>query len=135
MSRSLYRSRLKAALEEEAARFHTSIYEDLRIFEEDIDGTEAHDIMLHEAGIIPREALKRILEALEELRAEWREGHIEVGPEYEDVHEYVESRVIERIGVEAGGMMHTGRSRNDQVMVDVRMRVRRELLELSLIHI
>ena len=131
MSRSLYRSRLKAALEEEAARFHTSIYDDLRIFEEDIDGTEAHDIMLHEAGIIPREALRLILKALEELRAEWREGHIEVGPEYEDVHEYVESRVIERIGVEAGGMMHTGRSRNDQVMVDVRMRVRRELLEVA----
>ncbi len=131
MSGGLYRSRLKAALEEEAARFHTSIYEDLRIFEEDIDGTEAHDIMLHEAGIIPREALRRILQALEELRAEWREGRIEVGPEYEDIHEYIESRVIEKIGLEVGGMMHTGRSRNDQVMVDVRMRVRTELLEVA----
>lgn len=131
MSRSLYRSRLKAALEEEAARFHTSIYEDLRIFEEDIDGTEAHDIMLHEVGIIPREALRRILQALEELRAEWREGHVEISPEYEDIHEYIESRVIEKVGLEVGGMMHTGRSRNDQVMVDVRMRVRRELLEVA----
>jgi len=131
LSRSLYRSRLKAALEEEAARFHTSIYEDLRIFEEDIDGTEAHDIMLHEVGIIPREALRRILQALEELRAEWREGYVEVSPEYEDIHEYIESRVIGKIGIEAGGMMHTGRSRNDQVMVDVRMRVRRELLEVA----
>ena len=131
MRGGLYRSRLKAALEEEAARFHTSIYEDLRILEEDVDGTEAHDIMLYEAGVIPLEALRGILKALEEVKEEWREGRVEVGPEYEDIHEYVESRVIEKIGLEMGGRMHTGRSRNDQVMVDVRMRVRDELLEVA----
>lgn len=130
LSGGLYRSRLKKALEETAARFHTSIYEDLRIFEEDIEGTEAHDIMLHEVGLIPLEALREILRALEEVREEWKRGELEVGPEYEDVHEYIESKVIQRIG-SVGGMMHTGRSRNDQVMVDVRMRVRSELLEVA----
>jgi argininosuccinate lyase len=130
LSRGLYRWRLKAALDEEAARFHTSIYEDLRIFEEDIDGTEAHDIMLHEVGIIPLEALRAILRALEELRKEWRESKVEVSPEYEDIHEYVESKVIEKIG-EVGGMMHTGRSRNDQVIVDIKMKVRGDLLEVA----
>ena len=68
--------------------------------------------------------------ALEEIRGEWRRGEVEIGAEFEDIHEYIEARVIEKIGIEAGGMLHTGRSRNDQVMVDVRLRVRDEILEM-----
>jgi len=128
---SLFRSRLSKEFDDRTARFHTSVVEDLRIFEEDITGTEAHDIMLHERGIIPLKELKKILSALEEIRGEWRAGELTIGPEYEDVHEYVEGRVIEKIGIEAGGMIHTGRSRNDQVVVDMRLRVREELLELA----
>ena len=105
--------------------------EDLRIFEDDIDGTEAHDIMLHEQDVIPLDALKLILSALEEIRSEWRRGEVEVGAEFEDIHEYVEKRVIEKVGIEVGGMIHTGRSRNDQVMVDLRLRVREDLLETA----
>jgi len=127
----LFRSRLAKGFDDRAARFHTSVAEDLRIFEDDIDGTEAHDIMLHEQGVIPLDALRLILSALEEIRAEWRQGEAEVGPEFEDIHEYIEARVIGKVGVEAGGMMHTGRSRNDQVMVDVRLRVREDLLEAA----
>jgi len=126
---SLFRSRLAKEFDDRTARFHTSVVEDLRIFEEDINGTEAHDIMLHEQGVIPLEALKLILSALEEIREEWRRGEVEVGAEFEDIHDYIEARVIEKVGMEAGGMLHTGRSRNDQVMVDVRLRVREELLE------
>jgi len=128
---SLFRSRLAKGFDDRTARFHTSVVEDLRIFEDDIDGTEAHDIMLHEQGVIPPGALKLILSALEEIRGEWRRGEVEVGPEYEDIHEYIEARVIEKIGMEAGGMIHTGRSRNDQVMVDVRLRLREDLLEAA----
>jgi len=128
---SLFRSRLTKEFDDRTARFHTSVVEDLRIFEEDINGTEAHDIMLHEQGIIPLDALKLILSALEDVREEWRQGDVEIGAEFEDIHEYIESRVIEKVGMEAGGMLHTGRSRNDQVMVDVRLRVREELLEAS----
>lgn len=128
MSR-LFRSRLAKEFDDRTARFHTSVVEDLRIFEDDIGGTEAHDIMLHEQGIIPWQALKQILKALEEIRDEWLRGEVEIGVEYEDVHEYIEARVIEKVGIEVGGMIHTGRSRNDQVMVDVRLRVRQELLE------
>ena len=131
MGSSLFRSRLARKFGDRTARFHTSVVEDLRIFEEDIDGTEAHDIMLHEQGVIPLGALKLILRALEEIRGEWRRGEVEVGAEFEDIHEYIEARVIEKIGVEAGGMLHTGRSRNDQVMADVRLRVREELLEAA----
>ncbi|MDH5791329.1 MAG: argininosuccinate lyase [Candidatus Bathyarchaeota archaeon] len=128
---SLFRSRLAREFDERTARFHTSVVEDLRIFEDDIDGTEAHDIMLHERGIIPREALRKILGSLEEIRGQWRRGEVEIGAEYEDVHEYIEAGVIERVGIEVGGMIHTGRSRNDQVVVDMRLRVRDELLETA----
>jgi len=128
---SLFRSRLARKFDDRTARFHTSVVEDLRIFEDDIDGTEAHDIMLHEQGIIPLEALRLILSALEEIRGEWRRGEVEVGAEFEDIHEYVETRVIEKIGIESGGMIHTGRSRNDQVVVDIRLRVREDLLEAA----
>jgi len=128
---SLFRSRLAKEFDDRTARFHTSVAEDLRIFEDDIDGTQAHDIMLHEQGIIPREALKRILGALEEIRAQWRAGEVEIGAEYEDVHEYIETKVVEKVGIEIGGMIHTGRSRNDQVVVDMRLRVREELLAIN----
>ncbi len=128
---SLFRSRLSKEFDDRTARFHTSVVEDLRIFEDDIDGTEAHDIMLHERGIIPEEALVKILKALEGVRSSWRRGDVEIGAEYEDVHEYIESRVIEEVGIEVGGMIHTGRSRNDQVVVDMRLRVREELLGIA----
>ena len=105
--------------------------EDLRIFEDDINGTEAHDIMLHEQGIIPLGSLKLILSALEGIREEWTRGEVQIGIEFEDVHEYIEKKVIDKIGIESGGMIHTGRSRNDQVVVDMRMRVRSEILDVS----
>jgi len=128
---SLFRSRLAKEFDDRTARFHTSVVEDLRIFEDDINGTEAHDIMLHEQGIIPREALAKILTALEEIRAKWRAGEVEIGAEYEDVHEYIETQVVEKVGLDVGGMIHTGRSRNDQVVVDMRLRTREELLAIK----
>jgi argininosuccinate lyase len=128
---SLFRSRLAKEFDDRTARFHTSVVEDLRIFEDDINGTEAHDIMLHEQGIISREALAKILSALEEIRAQWRAGEVEIGAEYEDVHEYIETKVVEKVGLDIGGMIHTGRSRNDQVVVDMRLRTREELLTIN----
>lgn len=127
----LFRSRLAKEFDDRIARFHTSTVEDLRMFEEDIDGTEAHDIMLHEQGIMDKKDLVKILGALEEVRQEWRDGKLSIGAEYEDVHEFIEARVIEKIGIEAGGMMHAGRSRNDQVMVDMRMVTKKELLAVA----
>jgi argininosuccinate lyase len=127
----LVRGRLAKGFDERTARFHTSVVEDLRMFEEDIDGTMAHDIMLQEQGIMEEETLKKILRALQEIKAEWRKGEIEIGAEYEDIHEYIETRVIEKIGIEAGGAMHTARSRNDQVMVDMKMVSKKELIAIA----
>jgi argininosuccinate lyase len=127
----VYRARLAGKFDEKTARFVSSIKEDERIFEEDIDGTEAHDIMLCEQGIITKEDLKKILSALEKLRLGKRAEKIAISPEFEDVHEFVEAYVIKEVGVETGGKLHTGRSRNDQVAVDIRMKVRSELNEVS----
>lgn len=131
MDRDVYRARLAGKFDEKTARFVSSLREDERIFEEDIDGTEAHNIMLYEQRIISRDDLKKILSALEKLRSQKRKGKLEIGPEFEDVHEFLEAYVIKEVGVEVGGKLHTGRSRNDQVAVDIRMRVRSELNEVS----
>ena len=128
---SLFRSRLAKEFDDRTARFHTSVVEDLRMFEEDIDGTMAHDIMLKEQGILDEEDLVKILGALQEIKEEWKNGELEIGAEYEDIHEFIEARVIEKIGIEAGGAMHTGRSRNDQVMVDMKMVTKKEMLAIA----
>ena len=128
---SLFRSRLAKEFDDRTARFHTSVVEDLRMFEEDINGTMAHDIMLKEQGILDEEDLVKILGALQEIKEEWKNGELEIGAEYEDIHEFIEARVIEKIGIEAGGAMHTGRSRNDQVMVDMKMVTKKEMLAIA----
>jgi argininosuccinate lyase len=127
----VYRARLKGKLDETAASFLSSLEEDRRIFEEDIDGTEAHDIMLHEQGVLTRGDLTSILRALEHIRLQWREGKLALDARVEDVHEYIEGRVIDAIGMEIGGKMHSGRSRNDQVALDTRMRLRVEVNQVS----
>lgn len=131
MESGVYRARLAGKFNEKTARFVSSIKEDERIFEEDINGTEAHDIMLCEQGIITKEDLKRILSALEKLRLSKEAEKITISPEFEDIHEFIEAYVIKEVGVEVGGKLHTGRSRNDQVAVDIRMKVRSELNDVS----
>jgi len=127
----IYRSRLGKPLDKEVAGFLSSLEDDSEIFLEDILGSEAHAIMLYEQGIIGREDLERILKALEEIKDEWLKGKIDFkAEEFEDVHEFIEARLIKMIGIEIGGKLHTGRSRNDQVALDIRLRMRRYLLEI-----
>jgi argininosuccinate lyase len=118
-------------MDRETARFISSIAEDERIFFEDLDGTEAHNIMLHDQGIITRDELRGILASLETLRSRKQKGDLEVSSEFEDIHEFIETYVIDEVGIQVGGKLHTGRSRNDQVALDVRMRVRTELNAVS----
>ncbi|MGQ9543753.1 MAG: argininosuccinate lyase [Candidatus Bathyarchaeia archaeon] len=131
MAPSVYRSRLSGEAAEQAARFMSSIRDDYKIALDDILGTMAHNIMLYERQIISRQDLKEILTVLEELRTLWIQGKIELNPNFEDVHEFIEDYVLRRAGVEVGGKMHTGRSRNDQVALDQRICLRRELNEIS----
>ncbi len=131
MKKGIYRSRLNKPLNKEAEKFISSLKEDEEILIEDIVGTEAHNIMLYEQGIIKKEELKKILEVLEEIKKDFIDGKIKLQEGYEDIHEFLESKVIERIGVEAGGKLHTARSRNDQVALDIRMKLRSLINEAS----
>ncbi|MBS7649989.1 argininosuccinate lyase [Candidatus Bathyarchaeota archaeon] len=131
MNSSVYRSRLSGEATEQAARFMSSIKEDNRILVDDILGTMAHNLMLYERGIISHQDLKKILAALEELRTLWIQGKVELNQKFEDVHEFIEGYVLEKAGLDVGGKMHTGRSRNDQVALDQRLCLRRELNDIS----
>lgn len=131
MDTGIYRSRLDKRLEEKAAKFLSSIEVDEEIFEEDLDGTQAHNIMLYEQGIIEKKDLKKILTVLEKIRNLKRTGKLKLDPSYEDVHEFLEAQVLKEIGYEVGGKIHTGRSRNDQVALDIRLKTRAELNRLS----
>jgi argininosuccinate lyase len=131
MPNGLYRSRLVEQADMKAGRFMSSLKDDIEILLEDIYGTEAHDIMLCEQGIISRDDLRQILTALEKIRREAEQGILKVEGEYEDVHEFLEDHVIKEAGVEAGGKLHTARSRNDQVALDIRLKTRAGLNEVS----
>ena len=100
--------------------FHSSISFDQRLAEQDITGSIAHATMLGEQGIIPKEDADKIVEGLRGILADVKAGKIEWMVDAEDIHMNVETILTQRIG-EAGKRLHTGRSRNDQVALDVRM--------------
>ena len=109
--------------------FNSSIQFDCRMYREDIQGSLAHAKMLAEQGIISQEDLKQIRQGLESILADVEAGKIEFTAENEDIHMNVEALLTERIG-EAGKRLHTARSRNDQVAVDLRLYLRREIDEI-----
>ena len=100
--------------------FHSSISFDQRMAEQDITGSIAHATMLGEQGIIPQEDADKIVEGLKGILEDVHAGKIEWMVDAEDIHMNVETILTQRIG-EAGKRLHTGRSRNDQVALDVRM--------------
>ncbi len=100
--------------------FHSSISFDQRMAEQDITGSIAHATMLGEQGIIPKEDADKIVKGLNGILEDVRAGKIEWMVDAEDIHMNVETILTQRIG-EAGKRLHTGRSRNDQVALDVRM--------------
>src|SRR5574340_892579 len=97
-----------------------SIQDDGALYAEDIRGSQAHVTMLAAQGIVPKAAARRIVAALEPVRAEFAAGKIPLDPALEDVHTHVERRLGELVGKDAG-YLHAGRSRNDQVALDERL--------------
>lgn len=110
--------------------FTASISFDRRLAEEDIAGSMAHCRMLASQGIISQEEAGRILAGLAEVREEIRRGEFTYSAALEDIHLHVEQRLTEKIGP-AGGKLHTGRSRNDQVALDMHLYVRKEILAVA----
>ncbi|MDP9015177.1 MAG: argininosuccinate lyase, partial [Thermoproteota archaeon] len=123
----MYRSRPSEKLKDDVLKFLSSMDQDHPILYYDILGSEAHSIMLHEKGHISDNELKGILSALEEAKKSPTNIKTE---EYEDIHEALEAFVIERSGLDAGGKMHVARSRNDQVVLDIRMKIRDDINEI-----
>jgi argininosuccinate lyase len=99
-----------------------SIQDDAALYAEDIRGSQAHVTMLAAQGIVPRAVARRVVAALDRVRAEFAAGEIRFDPALEDVHTHVERRLGELVGRDAG-FLHAGRSRNDQVALDKRLAV------------
>ncbi len=127
----MYRSRLKGSLDRHALAYLSSMDEDASLLPYDIIGSEAHSIMLYEQGLISKDELASILEALESAKGISADELRSMKERYEDVHEALEAYVISRAGIDAGGKMHTARSRNDQVTLDLRMKVRDDITAIE----
>ena len=110
--------------------FNASISFDKRLFMQDIEGSIAHVVMLEKQGILTCEEKDAIVKGLTGIRTDVEEGRLKISHEYEDVHSFVEANLIDRIG-DAGKKLHTGRSRNDQVALDMKLYVRAEVLQVS----
>lgn len=110
--------------------FNASISFDKRFYEQDIRGSIAHVTMLAKQGILTEEEKKQIIDGLNGIREDVENGKLEITDKYEDIHSFVEANLIDRIG-DAGKKLHTGRSRNDQVALDMRLYTRDEVLELD----
>lgn len=119
----MYRSRLGNDLNKITLDYVSSISDDVEIALYDILGSQAHTIMLYENKIITKAEVKKILSALESIKKEKFEKKSDV----EDIHELIESLVIKRAGSASGGKMHSARSRNDQVSLDIRMKIRDDI--------
>lgn len=119
----MYRSRFTENLDEHTLDYLSSIPEDKEIILYDIWGSQAHTIMLCENKIITKKDAAKILSSLEKLKKE----NLLVTSDSEDIHELMESLVIKKAGKQAGGKMHTARSRNDQISLDIRMKIRDDI--------
>lgn len=108
--------------------FNASISFDQKFFKQDVEGSIAHAVMLEKQGIISCEEKDAIVKGITEIREEVENGTLEITDEYEDIHSFVEANLIKKIG-DAGKKLHTGRSRNDQVALDMRLYTRMEVLE------
>lgn len=110
--------------------FNASISFDQKFYKQDIKGSMAHVKMLAKQGILTEDERDQILEGLEGILADVESGKLKITSEYEDIHSFVEANLIDRIG-DAGKKLHTGRSRNDQVALDMKLYVRDEITEID----
>ncbi|MDR2068777.1 MAG: argininosuccinate lyase [Spirochaetaceae bacterium] len=128
-ARVLWGGRLEEKPEAEAFAFQASIAVDCRLARDDIAGSRAHVSMLGRQGIIPAETAAALDRELARIGDELEAGSLAVDPAAEDIHSFIEGVLTDRLG-DAGRMVHAGRSRNDQVAVDLRLYLNRTVPEL-----
>ncbi len=125
----LWEGRFSKALDSHADDFNSSIHFDSRMFRQDIAGSMAHAAMLSAQGIIEEKDAEVIIAELESILQDIESGNLSIDSAAEDIHMFVEAELTKRIG-EVGKKLHTARSRNDQVAVDIRMYLRSEASEI-----
>jgi argininosuccinate lyase len=126
MKKKPWEGRFEARMHGLVEAFTESVSFDHRLARYDIQGSIAHAKMLGKAGIIPLREAKKIVAGLEEIRLQIEGGELRFDPALEDVHMNIEAFLIEKVG-EVGGKLHTARSRNDQVALDIRLYLREEI--------
>ena len=125
----LWAGRFSKEIDKKTNDFNSSISVDSRMYEQDIEGSIAHVAMLAKQGIISAEDGEKIKQGLLGIKEDIASGALPVDPDAEDIHTFVEQNLTQRIG-DAGKRLHTGRSRNDQVALDIRLYLRKECDEL-----
>jgi argininosuccinate lyase len=128
-SAKVWSGRFRERTSRTVERFTTSVPFDRRLYQQDIEGSIAHCRTLKRAGVLTARETAMLTRTLEEVHAELDSGRFAFAPEDEDIHTAVERRVTELVGP-LGGKLHTGRSRNDQVALDLRLYMRAELTAL-----
>lgn len=126
----LWGGRFTKETDKQVYEFNASIGFDKRLFPQDIEGSIAHVTMLKRQGILTEEEEKRIKDGLESIRRDVESGKLSIDHRYEDIHSFVEANLIERIG-DPGKKLHTGRSRNDQVALDMRLYTRQQVIAVD----
>ena len=122
----MWQGRFKKEEDERVNDFNSSISFDSRMYKQDITGSMAHAKMLGDTGIIDKSESECIIRGLEGILADLESGALAFDPKAEDIHMFVEQVLTERIG-DAGKRLHTSRSRNDQVALDMRIYLRDEI--------
>ncbi|MBQ5591199.1 MAG: argininosuccinate lyase, partial [Clostridia bacterium] len=125
----MWAGRFSKALDKEADDFNSSIHFDCKMYAQDITGSVAHAQMLSKQGIISESEKDLIVENLGAILDDINSGALEIDEQAEDIHMFVEAELTKRIG-ETGKKLHTARSRNDQVALDIRMYLRDEVNEI-----
>ena len=125
----MWAGRFEKALDKKADDFNSSLSFDCRMFKQDIQGSIAHALMLAKQGILPQAEVELIIDGLGGILEDIQSGKLVLGGEAEDIHMFIEAELTRRIG-DAGKRLHTARSRNDQVAVDIRLYLRDEAKEI-----
>ncbi|XP_029075981.1 argininosuccinate lyase isoform X1 [Monodon monoceros] len=129
-SGKLWGGRFVGAVDPIMEKFNSSITYDQQLWEVDVQGSKAYSRGLQKAGILTKTEMDQILQGLDKVAEEWAQGTFKLNPNDEDIHTANERRLKELIG-ETAGKLHTGRSRNDQVVTDLRLWLRQNCSTLS----
>ena len=128
----LWKGRTSAKTSVLADEFNSSIKIDKRMYKEDIEGSMAHVAMLSHCNIITKSDAKKISDGLSKILKDIESGKLKIDEKAEDIHMFIEEVLTKRIGA-VGKKLHTARSRNDQVALDIRLNLRKEITLINFI--